>query len=139
MKEELKLIETLLEDPKKINKNELKKTLKILFTKIENHINNYIGDFPTFIEPVYLEANVEIGDDVLLGPNVYIGPNVKIGDYVELSNAVIFDGTTLSNNIKLENCIVTANSHINFENFTLESAILSGTANSENKLQINKF
>ncbi|TFG02732.1 MAG: hypothetical protein EU542_04195 [Promethearchaeota archaeon] len=134
MKEELKAIEKALENLNAISKNELEKVLKSLFTKISNHIDTYIGDFPTFIEPVYLEDNVEIGDDVLLGPNVYIGANVKIGDYVELSNTIIFDEVTLGNNLKLENCIIAPKSHLNFENFKCTSTILSGKADSEKSL-----
>jgi NDP-sugar pyrophosphorylase family protein len=134
MKEELETIKNFLEDMNSISKNELKNMLKSFFSKISNHIDTYIGDFPTFIEPVYLELNVEIGDDVLLGPNVYIGSNVKIGDYVELSNTIIFDNVTLGNNFKLENCIITSGSNLNFQNFTCKSSILSGKADSEKDL-----
>lgn len=134
MKEQLENIQKILEDPNKISKNELKNMLRSFFSKISNHINTYIGDFPTFIEPVYLERNVEIGDDVLLGPNVYIGSNVKIGDYVELSNTIIFDNVTLGNNLKLENCIIAPESNLNFENFKCKSSILSGKADSEKDL-----
>jgi NDP-sugar pyrophosphorylase family protein len=135
MKEELNAIKELIEDLNKISKNELKSALKSLFAKISNQIDVYIGDFPTFIEPVYLEDNVTIGDDVLLGPNVFIGANVVIGDYVELSNCVIFDDVHLGNNLKLDNCIITPNSSLDFENFKLNSSILSGKADSANKLK----
>ena len=70
------------------------------------HIDNYIGDYPTFMEPVYLGDSVKIGDDVLIGPNVYIGDNCEIGDYVELSNTIIFKNAKLENNVQLDNCIV---------------------------------
>ncbi|MHA2474999.1 MAG: hypothetical protein ACXAES_17390 [Promethearchaeota archaeon] len=33
-------------------------------------IENYIGDYPTFMEPVILGDKVKIGDDVLIGPKV---------------------------------------------------------------------
>ena len=134
MKEELEIIKNALEDLKTISKIELDKVIKSLFTKLSNNINDYIGDFPTFIEPVYLERNVEIGDDVLLGPNVYIGANSKIGDYVELSNTIVFNEVTLGNNMKLENCIIASKSHLNFENFKSNSTILSGNVNSEKDL-----
>jgi len=135
MKPELNRIEKILEDLNTISKDELNQVLKTLFLKITNHIDNYIGDFPTFIEPVYLERNVEIGDDVLIGPNVYIGADVKVGDYVELSNTIIFDKVILGNNLKLENCIVTRNSQLNFENFKYVSTILNGKANSEKDIK----
>lgn len=134
MKEELELVKNALEDLNVISKTDLENVLKSLFTKISNHLDDYIGDFPTFIEPVYLERNVEIGDDVLLGPNVYIGANSKIGDYVELSNTIVFDEVTLGNNMKLENCIIAPKSNLNFENFKSKSTILSGKADSEKGL-----
>ena len=139
MKEQLKIIEKLLEDLNKISKNELKSALKSLFAKISNHIDVYNGDFPTFIEPVYLDDNVTIGDDVLLGPNVFIGANVVIGDYVELSNCVIFDDVHLGNNLKLDNCIISPKSALDFENFKFSSTILSGKADSANKLKKMSF
>ncbi len=135
MKEELKKIELLLENPNKIQEVALKNILKSLFPKISNHIDNYIGDYPTFIEPVYLAENVQIGDDVLLGPNVYIGSNVKIGNYVELSNTIIFDNVSIGNNFKLENCLIAPNSHLNFENFKCKSSVLIGDAASEKDLR----
>ena len=134
MNDDLKRIKNALEDLDSISKNELDKLLKSFFSKISNHIDNYIGDFPTFIEPVYLENNVEIGDDVLLGPNVYVGADVKIGDYVELSNTIIFDDVTLGNNFKLEKCIIAPKTHLNFENFKCNSTILSGKVDSEKDL-----
>lgn len=139
MKEELNAIRELIEDLNKISKNQLKSALKSLFAKIYNQIDIYIGDFPTFIEPVYLEDNVTIGDDVLLGPNVYIGANVVIGDYVELSNCVIFDDVHLGNNLKLDNCIISPKSSLDFENFKFSSTILSGKADSANKLKKMSF
>ena len=80
MKEELNRIEELSKDYENIDKSDIKKLMQKFFTKIRNRLENYVGDYPTFIEPVYLEDNVKIGDDVLIGPNVYIGTNSEIQD-----------------------------------------------------------
>jgi NDP-sugar pyrophosphorylase family protein len=135
MKEELRKIESWIKNPPLIQMNELKNELQSLFSKLKNQIEEYIGDYPTFIEPVYLERDVKIGDDVLLGPNVYIGAHTKIGDYVELSNTIIYDNVKIGNNFKLENCIVAPNSHFDFEDFKSKSSLLFGSATSEKNLQ----
>ena len=135
MKEELLKIEELIENFDSIDKSTIKDLMQNFFTKISNHIEKYIGDYPTFIEPVYLEDNVEIGDDVLLGPNVYIGANSVIKDYVEISNTIIFNNVIIGQNFKLENCIVAKNSALNFKNLNLKNSVLIGAANSKNELK----
>ncbi len=137
MKKELEKIESI------IDKIEIKNTQEIneLFTRflksnlITNKIDNFIGDYPTFIEPVYLEEDVKIGDDVLLGPNVYIGANSEIGDYVEISNTIIFENAKIGENFKLVNCIVGKNSVFDFSNLNVKNCILKGSANSQDDLQ----
>lgn len=136
MEEQLKAIENALEDTNGISKAELNEWMKSVFKNLKNRVDNYIGDFPTFIEPVYLKRHVKIGDDVLLGPNVYIGSNVKVGDYVELSNTIVFDEVVLGNNLKLENCIVAPRSQLNIENFKSKSTIIGGKASIEKELKI---
>ena len=80
LKEILEKIENLIAE-KDIDMSKIK-DLQIDFikNKLKNQhcINNYIGDFPTFIEPVHLKSNVKIGDDVLIGPNVYVGDNWRL-------------------------------------------------------------
>jgi len=139
MKEELFKIEELIENFDSIDKSTIKDLMQNFFTKISNQIENYIGDYPTFIEPVYLEDNVEIGDDVLLGPNVYIGANSVIQDYVEISNTIIFNNVKIGQNFKLENCIVAKNSALNFKNLNMKNSVLIGTANSKNELKSKEF
>ncbi|MBY9008206.1 MAG: hypothetical protein KGD63_15810 [Candidatus Lokiarchaeota archaeon] len=109
------------------------------FVKQNHYIDNYIGDYPSFIEPVFLGNNVEIGDDVLLGPNVFIGDNCKIGDFNELSNSIILDNVVLGSLFKLKNCIVVSNTLLNIENLSIENCILSGVANSKEELDIKYY
>jgi NDP-sugar pyrophosphorylase family protein len=111
----------------------------LLTSFLRNHIkrskiDNYIGDYPTFIEPVYLEDDVRIGDDVLLGPNVYIGENVEINNYVEISNSIIFDNAKIGENIKIDNCIIGNNATLNLKNVNLEYCVLIGNVKTNEDL-----
>lgn len=139
MKEELVKIEELIRNFDDIDKSNIKELMQRFFTKLSNRLENYVGDYPTFIEPVYLEDNVKIGDDVLLGPNVYIGANSIIQDYVEISNTIIFDNVKIGQNFKLENCIVAKDSSFNFKNLNMKNSMLVGAANSKNELQSKSF
>jgi NDP-sugar pyrophosphorylase family protein len=139
MKEELNMIEDLLQDFDKIDKSDLQELMKKFFANLHNRLENYIGDYPTFIEPVFLEDNVKIGDDVLIGPNVYIGVNSEIQDYVEISNTIIFDNVIIGQNFKLENCVVAKDSSLNFTNLNMKDSVLIGVANSKNELKSKKF
>jgi len=108
MKELIEKLENAIKDIDSIHTSNLRSLFQDVLKEIKNHhkIDKYIGDFPTFIEPVYLGDSVKIGDDVLLGPNVYIGNNCELGDYVVLSNTIILDNVKLGTNFTLENCIV---------------------------------
>jgi NDP-sugar pyrophosphorylase family protein len=135
MNEELTKIEQIIVNPKAIKKSDVQDLMKTFFAKLKNQIENYVGDYPTFIEPVYLEDNVKIGDDVLLGPNVYIGINSEIRDYVEISNTIIFDNVKVGKNFKLENCIVAKNSSFNFTDLNIKNSLLMGVANLKTELE----
>ena len=139
MKEELIKIEELIGNFDNIEKSDIKELMQRLFSKLGNRLEKFVGDYPTFIEPVYLEDNVKIGDDVLLGPNVYIGANSEIQDYVEISNTIIFENVIIGENFKLENCVVAKNSSFKFKNLNIKNSVLIGTANSKDELQSKKF
>jgi len=136
MKEALTLIEENIVTPKKIELSNIQELMGTFFAKLKNRVDNYIGDYPTFIEPVYLEDNVKIGDDVLLGPNVYIGANSEIADYVEISNTIIYENVKIGENFKLENCIVAKNSSFNFTDLNVKNSLLMGVANLKTELEI---
>lgn len=141
MIEYLKKIEKLISE-KSIDNNKAK-DLFINFIKNQlknqHYIDNFIGDFPTFIEPVHLKSNVKIGDDVLIGPNVYIGKDCKIGDYAEIINTIIFDNVEIGDNFKLENCILAKESKLMFNNFRAFNCILKGQSDSEENLNKISF
>ena len=128
MKKDLKEIEKIVSDLDLNSQAQIQELLnKFLKTHLKrSKIDNFIGDYPTFIEPVYLNENVKIGDDVLLGPNVYIGKNTEIKDYVEISNSIIFDNTVIVENVKLNNCIIGKNTLLNCENINIDNCVLVG-------------
>ncbi|MBY9010388.1 MAG: hypothetical protein KGD74_11035 [Candidatus Lokiarchaeota archaeon] len=139
MKEELFKIEELIKNFDDIDKSDIKELMQKFFTKIGIRIENYVGDYPTFIEPVFLEDNVKIGDDVLIGPNVYIGANSVIQDYVEISNTIIFENVKVGENFKLENCVVAKDSNFKFKNLNMKNSVLTGIANSKDELKRKEF
>ena len=132
----LKSIQKLISE-KEIDKDEVKQA-HIDFIKKDlkqlHCIDKYIGDFPTFIEPVHLEGESKLGDDVLVGPNVYIGNNCEIGDYCEIANTIIFENVQLGENFTLQNCIIGPNSKLNFNNFQGFNMVLRGEADSSEEL-----
>ncbi|TFG11292.1 MAG: NDP-sugar synthase [Promethearchaeota archaeon] len=133
--DKLKEIENLISNFERIDIKRLNELFSTALKSLTNHIDNYIGDYPTFIEPVYLEENVKIGDDVLLGPNVYIGKNCNIGDYVEISNSILFDNVKISENLTLENCIIANGCVMNFSNINFNKFVLKGVSESETELE----
>jgi len=137
MKELLQQLEILLSE-KEIDLVKIKELKgKLLKEHIKGlKIDNYIGDYPTFMEPVILGDKVKIGDDVLIGPNVFIGSNSVIEDYAEISNCIIFDNVKVGKNFKLDNCIIAKDSKFNFDNFSNHNCILKGKAESIEELEI---
>ena len=87
---------TPLRDLLKENNNKLKGLV----------IDGYIGDFPTFIEPVYLKPGIKIGDTVLLGPNAYINEGCDLGTFSELANVILSKNVKTGKLTKLSWCVV---------------------------------
>ena len=140
MKEDLKQLEQLLGK----HELDLAKIQELKTKLLKEHIKglkieNYIGDYPTFMEPVILGDKVKIGDDVLIGPKVYIGNNSEIEDYAEISNSIIFDNVKIGKNFKLDNCIIIKDSNLNFDNFSSKNCILKGIAETKEVLEIIPF
>jgi NDP-sugar pyrophosphorylase family protein len=137
MRENLKQLEELINE-KDLDLTSIKELHSLLLKDyiIGLKIENYIGDYPTFMEPVILGDSVKIGDDVLIGPKVYIGNNCEIKDYAEISNSIIFDNVKIGKNFKLNNCIITGGSRFNFDNFSCNNCILKGSAETRDSLEI---
>ena len=136
MKKDLKEIEKIIGDLELNSQSQIRELLKnFLKTHLKrSKIDKFIGDYPTFIEPVYLEEDVKIGDDVLLGPNVYIGKNSEIKDYVEISNSIIFDSVLIDENIKLDKCIIGKNTNLNCKNVNVDNCVVIGNINTKEQL-----
>jgi NDP-sugar pyrophosphorylase family protein len=139
MEKKIEHIKSLIDRIEDIKIYEIHDIFYSIINDLTSKINNYKGDYPTFIEPVFLEKNVEIGDDVLLGPNVYIGSHSIIGDYVEISNSIILDNVRIGENIKLENCIVGKNSNLNLSKFIVKDSLILGSGTSADDLKIVKI
>ncbi len=139
MEEILKEIEKVINNLELNSQSQIKELLNnFLKTHLNrSKIDNFIGDYPTFIEPVYLEENVKIGDDVLLGPNVFIGKNSEIEDYVEISNSIIYSDAKIGENIKLDNCIIGKNSLLNCANINIDNCVVIGDV--KNKEDLHKI
>jgi NDP-sugar pyrophosphorylase family protein len=138
MGNKLNKIKILVNDRKDVDKLKLKEMFSdFLRNDLKGlHVENYIGDYPTFMEPVFLSENIKIGEDVLIGPNVYIGENSEIGDYVQLSNSIVFDNVKIGDNIKLENCIVTSNWWILYKNDSENNCVIDGRSFSKEYMKI---
>ena len=136
MKKELKVIEKIISSLELNSQTQIQELLnKFLRTHLKrSKIDNFIGDYPTFIEPVHLEENVKIGDDVLLGPNVFIGKNSEIKDYVEISNSIVFDNAIIGENIKLDNCIIGKNSSLSCKNTPIDNCVVVGNVKTKEDL-----
>ena len=141
MKEKLEIIRKILANNQEIDASKIHNLMLDLFkTQFKGlHVENYIGDYPTFIEPVYLGDKVKLGDDVLLGPNVYVGSNSEIGDYVQLTNSIVLDNVKIGANINLEKCVVAKDSSLNFNNLNIKNCIIIGKADSEEDLNKISF
>ncbi len=136
MKKELKEIEKIISSLELNSQSQIRVLLdNFLKNNLKkSKIDRYIGDYPTFIEPVYLEDNVKIGDDVLLGPNVYIGKNVEINNYVEIINSIVFDNAIIGENIKLDNCIIGKNSSLSCKNTPINNCVVVGNVKTKEEL-----
>ncbi|MFO8017556.1 MAG: NDP-sugar synthase [Promethearchaeia archaeon] len=135
--EKLEKINDLLKQ-KEINVERVKDCFETVLKKeisYSHKISKFEGDFPTFIEPVYIGENVKIGDDVMIGPNVYIGKNVTISDYVEITNTIILDGVTIGENLFFEKCIVGEGSNLNFRNARIKNKIILGEGQSLDEIK----
>ncbi len=136
MKKDLKEIEKIVSN---LELNSQAQISELLSNFLQTHLNrnkidSFIGDYPTFIEPVHLEDNVKIGDDVLLGPNIYIGKNSEIKDYVEMSNSIVFDNVVIGENIKLDNCIIGKNTLLSCENINVDNCVIVGNVRTKEEL-----
>jgi len=119
------------------NLAEIKQLLKDLSSKLKGLIiEGYIGDYPTFIEPVSLKPGVKIGDTVLLGPNAYIDEGCDLGTFTELANVILSRNVKTGKLTKLRWCVVDTNVTLP-ENFEANNSFI--TKDETGKLDIKPF
>jgi len=117
--------------------SELKSFIKKNSTTLKGLvIDGYIGDYPTFIEPVYLKPGVKIGDTVLLGPNVIIDEGCDLGAWTELGNVILSKNVVTGKLTKLKWCVVDSDITLP-ENFNADNSFI--TKNESGKLEIKSF
>ncbi|MFO8018652.1 MAG: NDP-sugar synthase [Promethearchaeia archaeon] len=63
--------------------------------------------------PSSIGDNVTIRNNCKIGPNVVIGDNVYIGANTEIKDAIIYSESYITNNVKIENAIVSDGCEIN--------------------------
>ncbi|MEJ2252485.1 MAG: hypothetical protein P8Y70_21075 [Candidatus Lokiarchaeota archaeon] len=140
MKDKIQQIKDLIQKKGDLNKNLIQSLFRVCLKELtRNKIDKFIGDFPSFLEPVHLEDNVKIEDDVLLGPKVFIGSNTSIGEFSELSNCIVLNDVSLGKAFKLENCIIAEGSQLNFEGQKLENCIIRGSGKSLDEIELIKL
>jgi NDP-sugar pyrophosphorylase family protein len=140
MKESIESIRNSINKKDIEDKKEILALFKLTLNKlIKNKIDNFIGDYPSFLEPVYLEDNIKIEDDVLLGPKVYIGSNCSIGEFSELSNCIVFENVKIGEGFKLDNCIIAEGSSLNFSNLNLKNCLIRGSGSSKEQIEVIKL
>ena len=119
------------------NIGELKNLLKSISSKLRGlTIEGYIGDYPTFIEPVFLKPGIKIGDTVLLGPNAYLDEGCDLGTFTELANVILSKNGKAGKLTKLVWCVVDANVTLP-ENFEANNCFI--TKDETGKLEIKPF
>lgn len=127
----------ILKGKKDGNIAELKSLLKDIILKLKGlTIEGYIGDYPTFIEPVFLKPGIKIGDTVLLGPNAYIDEGCDLGAFTELANVILSKNVKTGKLTKLRWCVVDANIELP-EKYEAQNCFI--TKDESGKLEIKPF
>lgn len=137
MKETIESMKKLVQKEKIIDKKEINSLLQESLKGLtRNKIEDFVGDFPSFLEPVHLEKNVKIEDDVLIGPKVYIGSNSIIGEFSELSNCIVLENVSIGEAFKLDHCIIAEGSKLDFNGLTLQNCLIRGSGNSIEDIEV---
>jgi len=88
------------------------------------------------VEPVRVNHDFIIDNNVLLGPYVIVGKNCKIGNHSKLSNVILFDKVDIGNYCELNWCILDENVMLS-DNSCLKDCFI--TKNEKKQLEIINF
>ncbi len=65
-----------------------------------------LEDYPTTIEPIYIDSGVTVKENCFIGPQAYIRGPSTLEEGVEVSEIVIFENTLIGKRAKLQKCVV---------------------------------
>ncbi len=71
-----------------------------------------LEDYPTTIEPVYLDSGVTVKENCFIGPQAYIRGPSTLEEGAEVSNIVIFENSLIGKRAKLQRCVVLPGSKV---------------------------
>lgn len=71
-----------------------------------------LDDYPTTIEPIYIDSGVTVKDNCFIGPQVYIRGPSTLEESVEVSETIIFENTLIGKRAKLQKCVVLPGSKV---------------------------
>jgi NDP-sugar pyrophosphorylase family protein len=71
-----------------------------------------LDEYPTTIEPVYVESGVTVKEGCFIGPNAYIRAPSTLEEGVELTEVVVLENTVIGKRAKLQKCVVLPGSRI---------------------------
>lgn len=107
--EKIETVEDLLKSSEKMLSSGVFK----LGTQIEDNVFSntpYLFRGVTFIPPVYIGKNVNIGMGSIIGKGTVIEDNVSIGENVNINGSYIGEYSKVANRVKIENAVVCKNS-----------------------------
>ncbi|OLS11990.1 MAG: hypothetical protein RBG13Loki_4399 [Promethearchaeota archaeon CR_4] len=87
-----------------------------------------LEEYPTAIEPIYLDSGVTVKEGCFIGPFVYIRAPSTLEEGVELSEVVVFENTVIGKRAKLQKCVVLPGSRVP-ANARISSQIITRTGN----------
>ncbi len=87
-----------------------------------------LEDYPTTIEPIYIDSGVTVKENCFIGPQVYIRGPSTLEENAEVSETIIFENTLIGKRAKLQKCVVLPGSKVP-PNARLSELIISQNGN----------
>ncbi len=87
-----------------------------------------LDEYPTTIEPIYIDSGVTVKGNCFIGPQAYIRGPSTLEENVEVSEIVIFENSLLGKRAKLRKCVVLPGSKVP-PNAKLSEVIITQTGN----------
>jgi NDP-sugar pyrophosphorylase family protein len=71
-----------------------------------------LEEYPTTIEPIYIDSGVTVKENCFIGPQAYIRGPSTLEEGVEVSEIVIFENSNIGRRSKLQKCVVLPGSKV---------------------------